>query len=68
MGDFALADLYGAAEAFVTGTFGGITSVSSIDGRRMPAVPGLVTTDVRHLYKQRVEGEVERLGLVSAVD
>jgi branched-chain amino acid aminotransferase len=68
VGDFALADVYGAAEAFVTGTFGGITSVSSIDGRGMPTVAGPVTVDVRHLYTQRVEREIERLGLVPAAD
>jgi branched-chain amino acid aminotransferase len=68
VGNFALPDVYGAAEAFVTGTFGGVTPVSSIDGREMPTVAGPVTIDVRNLYTQRVEREVERLGLVRAAD
>jgi branched-chain amino acid aminotransferase len=31
--DFSLYDVYGADEAFVTGTFGGLTPVTKIDGR-----------------------------------
>jgi len=31
--DFSLFDVYGADEAFVTGTFGGLTPVTKIDGR-----------------------------------
>jgi branched-chain amino acid aminotransferase len=30
--DFSLYEVYGADEAFVTGTFGGLTPVSEIDG------------------------------------
>ncbi len=37
-GDFTLADVYTADEAFVTGTLAGITPVQSVDGRAM--VPG----------------------------
>uniref|UniRef100_A0A7S2W3Z3 Aminotransferase class IV n=1 Tax=Mucochytrium quahogii TaxID=96639 RepID=A0A7S2W3Z3_9STRA len=33
--DFSLYECYGAQEAFVTGTFGGITPVSEIDGRQI---------------------------------
>ena len=31
--NFSLFDVYGADEAFVTGTFGGLTPVTKIDGR-----------------------------------
>jgi branched-chain amino acid aminotransferase len=31
--DFSLFDVYGADEAFVTGTFGGLTPVTAVDGR-----------------------------------
>ena len=31
--NFSLFDVYGADEAFVTGTFGGITPVTKIDGK-----------------------------------
>lgn len=34
-GDFSLTDVYDADEAFVTGTFGGLTPVREIDGRKI---------------------------------
>jgi branched-chain amino acid aminotransferase len=50
-GNFALKDVYAAEEAFVTGTFGGLTPVSAVDGRRLPAaLPGPVTARLRELY------------------
>jgi branched-chain amino acid aminotransferase len=49
--NFALKDVYSADEAFVTGTFGGVTPVSAIDGRTLPAaLPGPVTARLRGLY------------------
>ncbi len=33
--DFSLVDVYGADEAFVTGTFAGLTPVIEVDGRRL---------------------------------
>jgi branched-chain amino acid aminotransferase len=52
LGDFTLDEVHAADEAFVTGTFGGLTPVREIDGRRLPAVlPGLVTTRLRALYE-----------------
>jgi branched-chain amino acid aminotransferase len=42
--DFSLAEAYAADEAFVTGTFGGLTPVVEIDGRRIGAGrPGPIT-------------------------
>lgn len=50
-GDFAPADLHAASEAFVTGTFGGLTPVAAIDGRPLPQpLPGPVTTRLIALY------------------
>ena len=49
--DFAPADLVGAAEAFVTGTFGGLTPVAAIDGRALPQpLPGPLTAQLIDLY------------------
>lgn len=49
--DFTLAEVYGADEAFVTGTFGGLTPVRRIDGRDLPAaLPGPVTARLRRHY------------------
>jgi branched-chain amino acid aminotransferase len=51
LGNFSLADVYGAEEAFVTGTFGGLTPVREIDGRQLPAaLPGPMTARLRELY------------------
>lgn len=51
-GDFPPGDLLAASEAFVTGTFGGLTPVRSIDGRALPAaLPGPVTARMIDLYE-----------------
>ncbi len=49
--DFSLTDAYDADEAFVTGTFGGLTPVIEIDGRRIGnGEQGPVTARLRGLY------------------
>jgi len=50
--DFTLAQCYGADEAFVTGTFGGVTRVSRIDGRIIGQSdgPGPLTQRLAGLY------------------
>lgn len=49
--DFTLAEVYGADEAFVTGTLGGITPVAMIDGRQVGAgLPGARTGALSELY------------------
>lgn len=54
-GDFTLAEVYDADEAFVTGTFGGVTPVSAIDGRDLATpLPGPVTKEARRLYIEHV--------------
>jgi branched-chain amino acid aminotransferase len=51
-GDFTLDEAHAAEEAFVTGTFGGVTPVGEIDGHRLPAtLPGPVTLRLRALYE-----------------
>jgi branched-chain amino acid aminotransferase len=50
-GNFPLDDVLASQEAFVTGTFGGLTPVREIDGRRLTAtLPGPVTQRLRGLY------------------
>jgi branched-chain amino acid aminotransferase len=50
-GHFPLSDLRAADEAFVTGTFGGLTPVREIDGHVLAAaLPGPLTTRLRALY------------------
>ena len=48
--DFTLAHAYDADEAFVTGSFGGLTPVGKIDGRPLPDVMGPVSRQLRAAY------------------
>ena len=51
-GHFPLSDLHAADEAFVTGTFGGLTPVREVDGHVLPAaLPGPLTSRLRGLYE-----------------
>ncbi len=52
-------DVYAADEAFVTGTFGGLTPVVAVDGRPIGrGVPGPMTARLRELYEGLIEREV----------
>jgi branched-chain amino acid aminotransferase len=55
--DFSLTDVYGADEAFVTGTFAGIVPVREVDGRKLTC-PGPTVKRLRKLYAKRVEQDV----------
>jgi len=51
LGDFPVDAVRGADEAFVTGTFGGLTPVREVDGQALPtALPGPLTRRLRELY------------------
>ncbi len=52
---FSLTDVYGADEAFVTGTFGGLTPVIAVDGRQIGAGErGPLTARLTDLYAEAV--------------
>jgi branched-chain amino acid aminotransferase len=56
--NYSLVDTYGAAEAFVTGTFGAQTPVVSIDGRVIgTGKPGPMFGRIRQLYSELVKRE-----------
>jgi branched-chain amino acid aminotransferase len=55
--DFSLTDVYGADEAFVTGTFAGIVPVREVDGRALTC-PGPTVQRLRQLYAERVERDI----------
>lgn len=64
---FSLTDVYAADEAFVTGTFGGLTPVREVDGRPIgrsggeaagPSAVGPVTARLRELYAEAVAADV----------
>jgi branched-chain amino acid aminotransferase len=55
---FSLTQVYGAAECFVTGTFGGLTPVNTVDGRTIgTGTMGPVTQRLLGLYQRRIAGE-----------
>jgi branched-chain amino acid aminotransferase len=56
--DFSLFDVYSADEAFVTGTFGGLTPVRSVDGRVIGSDHRPLTGRLRTLYESAVESAV----------
>lgn len=56
---FSLVDVYAADEAFVTGTFGGLTWVRSVDGREVGSgTEGAMTRRLRALYQAAVDASV----------
>ena len=56
---FSLTDVYAADEAFVTGTFGGLTPVHTIDGRTIgDGTQGPVTVRLRELYGAAIERSI----------
>jgi branched-chain amino acid aminotransferase len=58
---FPLLDVHTADEAFVTGTFGGLTPVREVDGHVMPGgTPGPVTQRLRELYVGLKDAEAAR--------
>ena len=56
--DFSLTDVYGADEAFVTGTFAGIVPVNEIDGRKLDC-KGPMVERLQRLYAERIERSCE---------
>ena len=58
--NFSLVDTYSADEAFLTGTFGAQTAVSSIDGRDIGnGKMGPLTKEIRNLYSSLIACEIE---------
>ena len=55
--DFSLFDVYSADEAFVTGSFGGLTPVTSIDGRSIGKGAKAMTERLSKLYNELIENE-----------
>jgi len=62
LGDYPLEDAQAADEAFVTGTFGGLTPVREIDGYTLPeAPPGPVTAMLRARYAELKDTDAARV-------
>lgn len=59
--NYSLYEVYGADEAFLTGTFGAQTPVASVDGKPIGAADGAgpMTQRIRALYKDLVQRETQ---------
>ncbi len=59
--NFSLPEVYSADEAFVTGTFGGLTPVVAVDRRAIgDGAPGNMTRRLTDLYESRIEAGITR--------
>ncbi|MCA8889385.1 MAG: aminotransferase class IV [Parvularculaceae bacterium] len=58
--NFSLHDVYGAGEAFVTGTFAGVTPVSEVDGRKLSDGRGPMVERLQSLYKDLAAREAAK--------
>lgn len=55
--DFSLTDVYGADEAFVTGTFAGVVPVREVDGRQLEC-RGPMVERLQQIYGERLERDI----------
>ena len=55
LGNYALLHVMAAEEAFLTGSAPGIVPVRSIDGRRLPQVPGALTRRIDQAYSRSLQ-------------
>lgn len=53
--NFSLSEVYGADEAFITGTFAGLTPVSQVDGRKIGSGSHSMTKRLEQLYIKLIE-------------
>ncbi|WP_426165917.1 aminotransferase class IV [Sandarakinorhabdus sp. DWP1-3-1] len=55
--NFSLTDVYGADEAFVTGTFAGVVPVTRVDGRDLTPARGPMVERLQGLYKDLIASD-----------
>ena len=53
--NFSLTDVYGADEAFVTGTFAGVVPVTEVDGRHLTTGRGPMVERLQDLYRDLMD-------------
>ena len=59
--NFSLMDVYSADEVFVTGTFGGLTPVTEVDGQSIEStsIPGSLTQTLSQLYQESIRQYIQ---------
>ncbi len=60
--NFSLTDVYGADEAFVTGTFAGVVPVTKIDGRVLTPARGPMVERLQGLYRELIAADCAARG------
>ena len=60
--NFSLTDVYGADEAFVTGTFAGVVPVTKIDGRDLTPARGPMVERLQGLYRDLIASDCAARG------
>jgi len=65
---FSLTDVYGADEAFATGTFGGLTPVAQVDGHPIGTGGTEAIKRLTALYHEAVEADIARYDAVAGAD
>jgi len=58
--NFSLTHVYGADEAFTTGTFAGVAPIGSVDGRVLGTERGPMVERLQQLYLKRIAEDVAR--------
>ena len=56
--NFSLADVYGADESFITGTFAGLTPVKEVDGRTIGDGSNPLLKKLQTLYVKKIESDI----------
>lgn len=56
--NFSLTEVYGADEAFVTGTFAGVVPAHTVDGRKLTEGRGPMVERLQQLYRALVERDI----------
>ncbi len=57
--NFSLTDVYGAEEAFVTGTFAGVVPVTEVDGRALTPGRGPMVERLQTLYRELMDRDAQ---------
>ena len=57
--NFSLTDVYGADEAFVTGTFAGVVPVTEVDGRALTPSRGPMVERLQGLYRELMDRDCQ---------
>ncbi|MBS0514802.1 MAG: aminotransferase class IV [Proteobacteria bacterium] len=60
---FSLSEVYGADEAFVTGTFAGVAPVTEVDGRKLSEGRGPMVARLQTLYRELIARDVAARGI-----